>query len=390
LANVARINEAGAKIYSFGVGYDVNTTLLDGLARESGASAHYIVPGENIDAILSGFYREVQAPVATDLSLSSTGVTLSEHYPDRLPDLFVGTNAFLAATYSEPAGDVDLWGSAKFENGRGDFAIEGSIAVDDRSYPFVPRIWASRKLGELLFEARQNGGAESTVDQIRELALRFGFVTRWTPFAMTADGEVERGYSNPTGEASGQDAVGTSAGINGISDNSNAANYGGSPSMTAINYVGDRTFLRMHGYWIDSRLANEEVEPLDIEAIDIDFMGPGWLALLQAGPEARELLATGRSMIFEWRCQIIRVNDPSVEEVEIPQEEALPEALLNPDAPIIAPLPEGRRSGPFPGDLETAEPSCRSIGGEGDSWFLLAGIALFCLRCARRRESREY
>ena len=56
-------------MFTFGVGYDVNSRLLDKLARANFGLSQYVRPNENIEAAVSALYRKIGAPVMTDVSV---------------------------------------------------------------------------------------------------------------------------------------------------------------------------------------------------------------------------------------------------------------------------------------------------------------------------------
>ena len=66
-------NECEARLFTFGVGYDVNTRLLDGLARDSRALVRYVLPGEDLEESVSNLYTQIAQPLWTDLALQSSG-----------------------------------------------------------------------------------------------------------------------------------------------------------------------------------------------------------------------------------------------------------------------------------------------------------------------------
>ena len=385
LANVAAANTGGVKVFSFGVGDNVNTTLLDGLARQTAASVHYVRPGQDIQPVLAGFYGEIQAPVATNPSIDTGGFSLTEAFPVQLPDLFVGTNAFSLSRFSHSdVAAISL--SADTVAGRRQYSVSGAMVELGTQHAFLPRLWASRLLGELLFEARQNDGDQATVDAIRELSRRYGFVTRWTPYSVDSNGNVDREYMNPTGDEVGSDAVGTSAGINDISGNDNAGNYSADSSVP-VRQVLDRTLARFHGYWTDSR-APTELE--GVEMIDVRFGSADWRRLAAATTELKEILSVGRSVIFEWQCELIRVSDPAEHEDPVPSPDVVPEHLF--EALPGAETPIGNDIVRPSDSLDIAEPSCacsasgpaRSPGAEVFLGLLLVGV----LSRGRRRSGR--
>src|SRR5262245_29659100 len=91
LKNTLERNTASTRIFTFGVGDDVNTSMLDTLAEKTRALSTYVRPAEDIEAKVSGLYSRIAHPILANLKLATTGdVSLSEVYPPVLPDLFHG------------------------------------------------------------------------------------------------------------------------------------------------------------------------------------------------------------------------------------------------------------------------------------------------------------
>ena len=59
-----------ARIISFGVGYDVNSRLLDRLTREHHGTSEYVRPDENLEVHVSRLYKKISAPVMTDVAVT--------------------------------------------------------------------------------------------------------------------------------------------------------------------------------------------------------------------------------------------------------------------------------------------------------------------------------
>ena len=78
-ARAARV--PGMRLFTFGVGYDVNTALLDKLAAENGGVADYVEPKEDLEVKVSNFFAKVNYPVLTDLKLDMAGVQTDLVYP---------------------------------------------------------------------------------------------------------------------------------------------------------------------------------------------------------------------------------------------------------------------------------------------------------------------
>src|ERR1051325_3601394 len=99
LDNVRKASRPGVRLFTFGVGYDVNTALLDKLASENGGVADYVEPKENLEIKVSNFFAKINYPVLTDLALNLGGVETDLVYPRSLPDLFKGTQVTLIGRY---------------------------------------------------------------------------------------------------------------------------------------------------------------------------------------------------------------------------------------------------------------------------------------------------
>jgi Ca-activated chloride channel family protein len=172
LKNVAAKNTATTRIFTFGVGDDVNATFLDQLADQTRAVSTYVRPAEDISVKVAGLYAKISHPVLASLKLSVTNdVTITDVYPPQLPDLFHGQQLIVLGRFSgKGASAVRLTGSVGMESK--EFAYDLTFpdkTNDDRS--FVEPIWARRKVGYLLDQIRANGEKKELVDEaVHELA----------------------------------------------------------------------------------------------------------------------------------------------------------------------------------------------------------------------------
>ena len=67
IQNVTQARRDGLRLFTFGVGYDVNTRLLDRVAAENGGTADYVAPEEDLEVKVGGFFDKVNHPVLTNL-----------------------------------------------------------------------------------------------------------------------------------------------------------------------------------------------------------------------------------------------------------------------------------------------------------------------------------
>ena len=185
-----RVGDVGkVRFFTFGVGFDVNTDLLDTLAAENRGTAEYLGPGEDIEVKISTFYRKVSRPVLADVRLDLGGGAAYDVYPKQLPDLFSGTQLIVMGRYKGRGEQtVSLAGSASGKAQTYSAAIEFDAERTDRE--FIPRMWANRKVGFLLDEIRRNGEQQELVDEVIRLSKRFGIMTPYTSFLVVDDSAV--------------------------------------------------------------------------------------------------------------------------------------------------------------------------------------------------------
>lgn len=189
---IAKKSGEGARIFSFGIGSDVNTQLLDQMAETTRAFSQYVLANEDLELKVSNFYTRIKEPVLTNLKLEFSGdIHLSKMYPGELPDLFKGDQLVLAGRY-KGSGDVEakLTGMA----GGREQTFTYKVRFEDRSSTndYVPRLWATRRVGYLLDEIRLRGETSELRDEATELARRYGIVTPYTAYLIVEDEDRRR------------------------------------------------------------------------------------------------------------------------------------------------------------------------------------------------------
>jgi Ca-activated chloride channel family protein len=188
LKNTLDRNTANTRIFTFGVGDDVNATMLDQLAEQTRAVSTYVRPAEDIEAKVSGLYSKISHPVLANLKLTATNdIHLSEVYPAQLPDLFHGGQLVVFGRYKGkgPAA-IKLTGQVGKETR--EFVYE--LTFPDRTETdrdFVEHLWARRKVGYLLDQIRANGEKKELIDEVVTLARRYGITTPYTSWLIVPD-----------------------------------------------------------------------------------------------------------------------------------------------------------------------------------------------------------
>ncbi len=190
---VANIKKAsGVRIFSFGIGSDVNTQLLDQIAEGTRAFSQYVLANEDLELKVSNFYTRIKEPALTNLKLDlGGGVRTAKMYPADLPDLFKGDQLVVAGRYSG-AGDVEAKLTGNVGGREQTFTYK--LHFDDRKTTddYVPRLWATRRVGFLLDEIRIHGETAELRDETTELARKYGIVTPYTAYLIVEDEDRRR------------------------------------------------------------------------------------------------------------------------------------------------------------------------------------------------------
>ena len=201
IAAQAEVDRGRSRVFAFGVGHDVNTYLLDRLSLAGRGSTEYVQPGDNVERALGALAAKIQHPVLTDLAIAAAPVELLEIYPITLPDLFRGDELVVFGRYRvtqrSRTGDVVITGRRNARTER--FATEAQFPEHVLGNDFIPRLWASRKIGELSRAIRLEGHTPELERQIRETALRYGLLSQYTSYLVQEPDVVAVGPTIPAG-----------------------------------------------------------------------------------------------------------------------------------------------------------------------------------------------
>ncbi len=181
LADRAERSAGRARVFAFGVGHDVNTHLLDRLSEAGRGSTEYVEPGENVERTLGLLAAKIQHPVLTDIEIGGTPVRFEEIYPVHLPDVFAGEDLVLFGRY-QGDGEGRLRVRGKQAGRSVGFATTSAFPDETDANEYIPRLWASRKLGHLSRQIWTEGESEDLVREIRTLALRYGLPSPYTSY----------------------------------------------------------------------------------------------------------------------------------------------------------------------------------------------------------------
>ncbi len=335
ITNVTNAAPKNVRLFTFGVGDDVNTLLLDSLADKLRGTSGYVRPNEKIDEIVSAFYAKVSTPVLADVSINWGGVSVYDVYPYPLPDLFAGTQLVVAGRYrSGTTTTMALKGMVNnqpqlFEYANITFRNSGG---DD----YIPRLWATRKIGYLLNEIRLRGENREIVNEIVTLAVRYGIVTPYTSFLVDERQDVltQAGRQSAANEAarSMAPAAMPTAGAKAVDQSqlqrqmqgagapmaaptkAPASTSPGQPAPStsyqdtlAVQYVGDKAFISRNSVWTDTQF-----DPSKMTTTKIEFGSEAYFALIANQPMMSKYLALGSRVIVVVNGVAYEITDTGV------------------------------------------------------------------------------
>ncbi len=328
LSTLQKEAPGSARIFPFGVGYDVNTLLLDQMAENHKGRPAYVTPEERIDEVVSAFYARIQSPVLTDIALTFKDVEVYDIFPDPLPDLYAGTQLIVTGRYvDERSSLIQLTGNTAGQAQT--YTYEGNFTADSVN-TFIPRLWAARKIGALLTQIRLHGENKEWIDAVVTLSQRYGIITPYTSFLIQEEMFTAEGREHASEElmyrsmpaASGEEAVEEAKsrwGLGGAaappqameieptSEDERSGEADATPSRY-IRYAGEKTFLCEAQSCTDTTYVPDTMIPQDIV-----FGSKAYWEALTSTPQWGEYFALADETIFvnsEGQAYRFRLGEP--------------------------------------------------------------------------------
>jgi len=207
VAGVKKACEGHTRVFCFGIGTDVNTHLLDRITEDTRAVSQYVLPEEDLEVKVSTFFSKIKEPVLANPTLKFTGeIRATKLYPSPLPDLFKGEQLVLVGRYSGK-GDSAVIVEGTVNGTQKKLTYEMRFPGESAENEFIPRLWATRRVGYLLDEIRLHGENSELRDEVTELARKYGIVTPYTAYLILED-EKQRNVPMPMRSLQGFDTDG--------------------------------------------------------------------------------------------------------------------------------------------------------------------------------------
>jgi Ca-activated chloride channel homolog len=308
---VIKSNPYKRRVFTFGVGLEVNAPLLEKIADDTRAKSEFVLPKEDIEVKVGRLFDSLTGPVLSDVELDvldadgepAAGRT-RDIIPDKLPDFYQGDQILLLGQY---VGDKPIT-----------FVLKGNYFGRQRSFKFkfdfdktsvkngfVSRLWASRKIAELIDAIRQMGADSSVntndpkvkelVDEIVRLSTEFGILTEYTAFLAREGTNLERRDTllNDAKFNFETRAMRERSGLGGVNQSFNMSQQKQQDvlnmsnmylnkdmervSVSSVQQINDTAYYFRNNRWIDSRLVEKEskIEPKKI----VEYGSPEFIEL---------------------------------------------------------------------------------------------------------------
>lgn len=314
--NVRQAIGPNVQLFSFGVGYDVDTVLLDTISQENRGASAYVQPGQAIDEVVSTFYQKIATPLLSSLALDMGQAQVEDLYPYPLPDLFAGSQLVVAGRYRQggPVA-VTLRGLVNGQEKR--YTFQDLSLRQEGGEPFIARLWATRKIGHLISQVRLRGPSQELVDEIVRLSTTYGIATPYTSFfvpepAMPVDGaglmptmapapqavvEVEKQVEAAAAEALSAAPAAPAAGVAAVQDSqAREALRSADIAVSGEAESGLRTalaksFAYQAGLWVDTAYKTDQPRQ------ELAFGSDAYFDLLRERPEWAPYFAVSPNLI---------------------------------------------------------------------------------------------
>ena len=183
-----------ARLYTVAIGSAPNAFLATKMAQFGRGTFTQISDIHEIEPQMTHLFSTIENPVLTDVKVTFEGIEVTDVYPERTPDLFVGQPLAIYGRIVK-----GRTGTAVLTAREGSEVYEARIPVDLGKATFHPGIttmWARQRVEDLMDRWRErdeNGQAEIRA-QIVEHAIRYHLVTKFTSLVA-----VEQVVANASG-----------------------------------------------------------------------------------------------------------------------------------------------------------------------------------------------
>ena len=311
------------RLFTFGIGADLNVSLIEQVALEGRGTASFVRPEESVERAVGIVASRLTNPLVTDVRLRADGVRLLKMHPSGPVDIFAGEDLVILARY-DGSGAATLRFEGQTSNGPVSWATNVTFPERSRENSYVARLWATQRVGYLSAEKRKHGGSQEVDSEIRELGERYGIPTEFSSYlvlepgmnpqlrgraggqAMDLQGVVTTGRSRRDAAAAAPtatrnfEAAKTAAAQRSATNVAEANAASGFADEASVRRMGNLTFVLRDSVWTDVRYRR------GLPTVRVKAFSNAYFALIERMPELREafsvsdrLRVAGRAITIE-------------------------------------------------------------------------------------------
>ena len=304
------------RLFTFGVGTDVNVSLLEQLALSGRGTAQFVRPDEDVERVVGVVAQRLTRPVATDLRVHVNGVRVDRVQPTGDLDLFAGQELTVLARYRDGRRGATVVVEGESADGPVRWTTTADFPGRADGNSFVARLWAVQRVGWLSAERRRNGATSEIDDELRSLGTRFGIPTELTSYLVVEPGmrlavdqarRDNRQRSSLVASPSPSVVGGASAAERSFALAKAAAEQRSVTTMAQLDraqgqtsvhqqFALGRIFTQRDGQWQDARR-----EGVSTRAVQVRAFSEAYFALLVRIPALKEVFVLGERVSVQGR-----------------------------------------------------------------------------------------
>ena len=333
LAAIGKWNNLDSRIFTLGIGNEVNTHLLDKIVEQTHASGSYIGTEEDIEMKISNFYQKIKSPILTDVQIKFSGdVRVYKVAPKSFQDIFAGGSLGILGRYKgEGKVKIEIQGIIE---GREKIFYYNTVFTEKHQNSEIARLWAARRIGYLLTQIRLYGTQTELVNEIKVLAKKYGIITPYTSYLILEDEKISSVpiirphtklrthlYEDAEGvnEKSGKKSVNRSKEFAGLRQTKSLDSFtkpveeleyrddAGKKQNFAkqVRYVKDKTFFKIQDKWIDRLCLQKRKDKI----VKIQFASEEYFNLIKFEPLLSDYLSIGKEMKFYYKGRVYDIYE---------------------------------------------------------------------------------
>lgn len=318
---VKKNNKSRFRIFSFGVGYDVNAVLLDKISDITKGYSSYIKPDQDLEVKISDFFKKISSPAFSDLRFDIKGVKIYKYYPENLPDLFYNSRIMIVGRY-KGNGNALIKLSGIFKNKRRDFEFDVKFE-ENTERDFIPQLWANRRVAHLLTLLRTDYNNKELKDEVVYLSKKYGILNKYTGMLVLekeesspvrdVDAGVEGGIHDIYPDVlfkskKGESAVKMSESLKVLASSPVVARKEYRDKVDGkkiMKYVFNRYFYKKGKFWVDSLIKSDKT----YKKHRIKFLSKEYFGLIKSSKEVAEILSIGKNVKLLYKGIIYIISE---------------------------------------------------------------------------------